>query len=280
VRAFASEGADVAIVARGHDGLSAAAEEVHAEGRRALPMAVDVADPAQVEEAADRVERELGAVDIWVNNAMTSVIAPLHEIEAAEYRRVTEVTYLGTVYGTMAALRRMRQRDAGVIIQVGSALAYRGIPLQSAYCGAKHATQGLVDSLRSNKAQPVPPIYQPELAARAVVHAALHPGRKEWWLGSSTTFTILADRVASPLLDRYLGRTGYDAQQTEEPDDPNRPFNLWDPVRGDHGAHGRFDESAKAESLQWWVVSHRRDLILAAAALVLTVATAVRVLPR
>jgi NAD(P)-dependent dehydrogenase (short-subunit alcohol dehydrogenase family) len=308
VRAFALEGANVAILARGDEGLTAAAEDVRAEGRRALALRVDVAEPAEIEEAADRVERELGPIDIWVNNAMTSVFAPLHEIEAAEYRRVTEVTYLGTVYGTMAALRRMRPRDAGVIVLVGSALAYRGIPLQSAYCGAKHAIQGMVDSLRSelihecsrvkvttvhlpalntpqfdwvktrlpNRAQPVPPIYQPELAALAVIHAALHPSRKEWWLGGSTTATILADRLASPLLDRYLGRTGYAAQQTEEPDHPERPFNLWTPVRGDHGARGRFNELAKGRSLQWWAVSHRRDLILCGTALVLTTAAALR----
>jgi short-subunit dehydrogenase len=237
------------------------------------------------------VERELGEIDVWVNDAMTSVFAPLWEIDPDEFRRVTDVTYHGVVYGTMAALRRMQPRDRGAIVQVGSALAYRGIPLQSAYCGAKHAIQGFCDSLRAElfhersgvhvtmvqmpalntpqfdwvrsrlprKAQPVPPIYQPEVAGRAIVHAAEHPERREYWVGATTAATIVANSFAAPVLDRYLGRTGFDSQQTDEPEDPNRPHNLWDPVdrTGDHGAHGRFDDKGHPRSMQWWYTTHR-----------------------
>jgi NAD(P)-dependent dehydrogenase (short-subunit alcohol dehydrogenase family) len=297
VRALAERGADVAVLARGPEGLAAAAKEVEAAGGRALAIGADVADDEQVQAAARRVEDELGPVDVWVNNAMTSVFAPFWEIGADEYRRVTEVTYLGVANGTRAALRWMLPRDRGVIVQVGSALAYRGIPLQSAYCGAKHAVQGLTDSLRTellhersgvrvtmvqlpalntpqfnvvrsrlpNRAQPVPPIYQPEVAARAIVWAAEHPDRKEVWVGASTAATLTADKVASGLLDRYLGRTGYDSQQTDEPDDPARPDNLWEAVPGDHGPHGRFDDRATARSAHLWVTMHRRTLAWAAA---------------
>jgi NAD(P)-dependent dehydrogenase (short-subunit alcohol dehydrogenase family) len=297
VRALAERGADVAVLARGPEGLAAAAKEVEAAGGRALAIGADVADDEQVQAAARRVEDELGPVDVWVNNAMTSVFAPFWEIGADEYRRVTEVTYLGVANGTRAALRWMLPRDRGVIVQVGSALAYRGIPLQSAYCGAKHAVQGLTDSLRTellhersgvrvtmvqlpalntpqfdvvrsrlpNRAQPVPPIYQPEVAARAIVWAAEHPDRKEVWVGASTAATLTADKVASGLLDRYLGRTGYDSQQTDEPDDPARPDNLWEAVPGDHGPHGRFDDRATARSPHLWATMHRRTLAWAAA---------------
>jgi len=238
------------------------------------------------------VERERGEIDVWVNDAMTSVFAPLREMTAEEFRRVTEVTYLGQVYGTMAALRRMLPRDRGAIVLVGSALAYRGIPLQSAYCGAKHATQGFLDSLRTEllhdrskvrvtmvqmpalntpqfdwvksrlpkRAQPVPPIYQPEVAGRAIVWAAEHPRRREYWVGGTTAATIVANSLAPGLLDRYLGRTGFRSQQAGEAEDPDRPFNLWDPVdaHGDHGAHGRFDRKAHGRSAQFWLSARRR----------------------
>ncbi len=289
--AFGEAGAQVALLARGEEGLQMAAKEVERAAGRALAIPTDVSDAAQVEAAAGLAERELGEIEVWVNDAMTSVFAPLWEIEPDEFRRVTDVTYHGVVYGTMAALRRMRARDRGAIVQIGSALAYRGIPLQSAYSGAKHAIQGFNDSLRAelfherskvhvtmvqmpalntpqfdwvktrlpNKAQPVPPIYQPEEAGRAVVHAAQHPERREYWVGATTAATIVANTFAAPLLDRYLGRTGFDAQQTDERDDPNRPFNLWEPVDRDedHGAHGRFDDQAHGRSAQWWYTTHR-----------------------
>jgi NAD(P)-dependent dehydrogenase (short-subunit alcohol dehydrogenase family) len=298
VRAFAERGYDVAMLARGTDGLEAAAKEVDQQGGRAMAIPTDVADAEQVDAAADRVERELGPIDVWVNDAMTSVFSPLKEMTAEEFRRVTEVTYLGQVYGTMAALRRMLPRDRGAIVLVGSALAYRGIPLQSAYCGAKHATQGFIDSLRAellhdrskvrvtmvqmpalntpqfdwvksklpHKAQPVPPIYQPEVAGEAIVWAAEHPRRREYWVGGTTAATIVANSIAPGLLDRYLGRTGYKSQQTDDPEEPGRPSNLWEAVGGDHGAHGRFDRQAHARSPQFWVSAHRRWLIAAAAA--------------
>ena len=236
VRAFAGRGYDVGLLARGRDALDAAAEEVAAAGRQAVVVPADVADPAQVEEAAARVEDELGPVAVWVNNAMTSVFAPFVEVDDDEFRRVTEVAYLGVVYGTRAALRYMLPRDRGVIVQVGSALAYRGIPLQWAYCAAKHAVQGFTESVRCellhdrsrvaltmvqmpaldtpqfgwvlsrlpNEPQPVPPIYRPEIAARAVVHAAEHPRRREWWIGASTVATLVGDKVLPGTLDRYL----------------------------------------------------------------------------
>jgi NAD(P)-dependent dehydrogenase (short-subunit alcohol dehydrogenase family) len=298
VRAFAERGYDVAMLARGKDGLEAAAKEVEQQGGRSLAIPTDVADAEQVESAADRVEGELGPIDVWVNDAMTSVFTPFKEMTADEYRRVTEVTYLGQVYGTMAALHRMLPRNRGSIVLVGSALAYRGIPLQSAYCGAKHATQGLIDSLRAellhdksnvrvtmvqmpalntpqfdwvmsrlpDKAQPVPPIYQPEVAGQAIVWAAEHPGRREYWVGGTTAATIIANSIAPGLLDRYLGRTGFRSQQTDEPEEPRRPFNLWEPVEGDHGAHGRFDRKAHGRSPQFWLSARRRWLIAASAA--------------
>ena len=293
-RAFAERGAMVALVARGEDGLKGAAREVEAAGGDALVLPADVAEPAQVEAAAEAAEREFGPIDVWVNDAMTSVFAPFWEIEPDEYRRVTEVTYLGVVNGTRAALSRMRPRDRGTIVQVGSALAYRSIPLQSAYCGAKHAITGFTESLRTEllhehsgvrlvqvhlpalntpqfdwvlsrlprKPQPVPPIYQPEVAARAILWAAEHD-RRELWVGASTSLTILADKVVPGLLDRYLGRTGVDAQQTDEPAEPDRPANLWGPVPGDHGVHGRFDDRSHGRSLQLWTSTHRALLAVA-----------------
>ncbi len=306
-RAFARRGADVALLARGTDGLKAARSEVEAMGRRALDIAVDVARADDLEQAAAAVEAELGPIDIWVNNAMVSVFAPFAEMTPEEFRRVTEVTYLGYVYGTMAALRRMFPRDRGCIIQVGSALAYRGIPLQSAYCGGKHAIEGFTEALRcellhdgsriqlsmvqmpalntpqfhwvktnlANHPQPVPPIYQPELAAKAIVWAAGHD-RREVNLGWPTTLTVLANRAVPGLLDRYLARTGYRSQQAPWPIEPDRPHNLWQPVEGDHGAHGEFDARAHARTLQWWVTRNRRWLGVGVAALAAALALQAR----
>ncbi len=270
----------MAILARDSERLHATAKELEASGVRSLAVPTDVAEFDQVEAAADRVEAELGPIDVWINNAMTSVFAPFVEVEPEEFERVTHVTYLGVVHGTMSALRRMRPRDRGVIVQVGSALAYRAIPLQSAYCGAKHAVRGFTDSVRTElihdhsgirivqvhlpavntpqfdwvlsrlpkRSRPVPPIYQPEVAARAIVWAAEHP-RKEVWVGAPTAATILANRVAPGLLDRYLGRTGYRSQQADEPADPSAPANLWEPVHADVEARGRFDARAHDRSL-------------------------------
>jgi NAD(P)-dependent dehydrogenase (short-subunit alcohol dehydrogenase family) len=298
VREFANRGDAVGMLARNEDALEVAAKEVDAAGGQALAVPTDVAHADQVEEAADRIERELGPIEVWVNDAMTSVFAPFWDISPEDYRRDTEVTYLGVVYGTMSALKRMRQRDRGAIVQVGSALAYRGIPLQSAYCGAKHAVQGLCDSLRAElfhegsnvhvtmvqlpalntpqfdvvrsvlpkKAQPVPPIYQPEVAARALAYAADHPQRREYWVGATTAATIVANTVVPGLLDRYLGKTGFESQQTDEPEDPDRPDNLWEPIPGDRGAHGRFDDRSHPRSLQWWATTHRGMVALGAAA--------------
>ncbi len=284
VRAFARQGADVALLARGVDGLDGARREVEAAGGRALVLPTDVSDAEQVEDAAARVEHELGPIDVWVNNAMVSVFSPVKELQPDEVKRVTDVTYLGVVYGTMAALKRMLPRDRGTIVQVGSALAYRGIPLQAAYCGAKHAIQGFTESLRCEllhdksrvhvtmvqlpamntpqfdwvksrlprQPQPVPPIYEPEVAANAVVWAAAHR-RREMSVGMPTVEAIWGNKIASPLLDRYLAWTGYDSQQTDRPADPNRPDNLWHPLPGDHGAHGRFAARSSDRSLQTWV---------------------------
>jgi NAD(P)-dependent dehydrogenase (short-subunit alcohol dehydrogenase family) len=284
VRAFARHGADIGLLARGIDGLEAARLEVEALGRRAIVLPADVADAGQVEAAAARVERELGPIDVWVNNAMASVFSPIADTPPEEFHRVTDVTYHGVVHGTLAALRRMLPRNRGVIIQVGSALAYRGIPLQSAYCGAKHAVQGFTDSLRCEllhdgtrvrvamvqlpamntrqfewvrsrmprEPRPVPPIYQPEIAADAIVWAATHD-RRELSVGATTVAAIWADKIAPAVLDRYLAATGYDGQQTETPTNPNRRDNLWHPLPGDHGAHGRFDQRSLRSSPQTWI---------------------------
>ena len=290
---FGERGDAVALLARGTDGLDATEKEIEASGGRALAVPTDVSDHEQVRAAAGRVESELGPIDVWVNNAMTTVFGQLKDIAPEEFRRVTEVDYLGFVFGTMAALERMRPRDRGVIIQVGSALAYRSIPLQSAYCGAKHAIRGFTQALRCellhdgsdvrvtnvhlpglntpqfdhcvarmpNHPRPVPPIYQPEVAARAIVWAADH-ARREVWVGGTTVATILANRVAPGLLDRYLARTNFDAQQTHEPVDAGRPANLWSPVPGDAGAHGRFGRTAHPRSLQLWATERRGWLTL------------------
>lgn len=302
-REFAGRGAQVALLARGRSGLDAAAADVEGAGGRPLAIPTDVADYDEVDAAAQRVEDELGPIDVWVNVAFTSVFAPFHQIAPDEFHRVTEVTYLGFVYGTMAALRRMRGRDRGTIVQVGSALAERAIPLQSAYCGAKHAVKGFTESLRTEllhehsnvhvtlvqmpalntpqfswvrsrlprQPQPVPPIYQPEIAARAVVYAAEHPTRKQYWVGASTVATILAQRLAPSLLDRYLARTGYSSQQTDQPK-PDSADNLWHPLDDtpghDYGSHGIFDESSHATSGQWWLRRHTGPLVAAAGAVV------------
>jgi NAD(P)-dependent dehydrogenase (short-subunit alcohol dehydrogenase family) len=287
-RRFADSGADVALIARGREGLERARAEVEERGRRALVIQADVSDADALERAADEVERTLGPIDVWVNNAMVSVLAPIKDTTAEEFRRVTEVTYLGIVYGTLAALRRMLPRDRGAIIQVGSALAYRGIPLQAAYCGAKHAVQGFCDSLQSEllhdksnvrvcmvqlpalntpqfrslrnkmprKAQPVGTIFQPEVAADAIVWAADHP-RRELNVGFSTTQAIVGNSFLPGLLDHYLARVGYDGQQDDEPEQHGRADNLFDPLPGDRGAHGVFDDRAKKSSPHVWTEKHR-----------------------
>lgn len=295
--AFARQGALIGLLARGTEGLEAAREEVEALGGRAVAIPIDVACAEQVEHAASRVEDELGPIDIWVNNAMTTIFAPFKEIMPDEYKRATEVTYLGTVYGTMAALKRMIPRDDGCIVQVGSALAYRAIPLQAPYCGAKHAIRGFTDSLRSEllhdgshihltmvqlpalntpqfnwcrtklprHPQPVPPIFQPEVAAEAIVWAAQHR-RREVNVGRSTDAAIWTNKLAPGLLDSYLAHTGYDSQQTKERVDPNRPDNLFEPVAGDYGTHGIFSRRARKSSIQLWGTTHRAWLGAAAGA--------------
>lgn len=302
--AFAREGARLGLIARSREGLEATKREVEKLGGRAIAIPADVADAAAIENAAVDIETQLGPIDVWINNAMTSVFSPVKEMTAAEFKRVTEVTYLGYVYGTLAALKGMLPRDRGLIIQVGSALAYRGIPLQSAYCAAKHAIQGFCDSLRcellhdqshvqlcmiqmpalntphfgwvksrlSRKAQPVPPIYQPEIAAEAIVHASHHP-RREIWVAMPTVGAIIANRIAPGFLDRYLGYKGYDAQQHDGPEDPTRPNNLFEPVNGRHKTHGDFDDRAKNRSLQLWLNEHR-GLLAAFAALLLAAGVA------
>jgi NAD(P)-dependent dehydrogenase (short-subunit alcohol dehydrogenase family) len=292
-RRFGARGDRVALLARGEAGLTGALDEIGGAG---LVVPVDVADHAAIDAAAGRVEATLGPIDVWVNVAFSSIFAPFTEIEPDEFRRATDVTYLGYVYGTRAALARMLPRNKGTIVQVGSALAYRGIPLQSAYCGAKHAIQGFNESLRCellhqrsavrttmvqlpavntpqfswlrsrlrHHARPVPPIYEPEVAAAAIVYAADHPRRREYWVGGSTVATLLANAVAPGLLDRYLARTGFASQQTDQPHDPSDPGNLWRPAddRGGHdfGAHGEFDASARTRSLQLWASRHHRAL--------------------
>lgn len=285
---FGRHGANVGLLARGNEGLQGAKKEVESVGGKALVQIVDVADAGAIESAARAVEEKFGPIDIWINNAMTSVFAPAREMRPEEYKRVTEVTYLGVVYGTLAALKRMLSRDRGSIVQVGSALAYRSIPLQSAYCGAKHAIVGFTDSLRCelvhdqsnirltvvqmpalntpqfdwvksrlpHKAQPVPPIFQPEVGARAVYRAA-HQSHREIFVGGSTVAAITGQKIVPGVLDHYLGRTGYDSQQTAVLEDPNRPDNLWHPVPGDHGSHGRFDARARDRSYEAWAETHR-----------------------
>jgi NAD(P)-dependent dehydrogenase (short-subunit alcohol dehydrogenase family) len=291
-RLFGRRGDRVAVLARGTDGLAATAEEINAAGGTALPISADMADYAQLDAAAERIEKELGPIDVWINVGFSSVFAPFAEIGPEEFRRVTDVTYLGFVHGTMAALSRMRPRDRGTIVQVGSALSERSIPLQSAYCGAKHAVLGFTSSLRcellhdgSNvhvtvvqmpavntpqfswvrsrlpkQPQPVPPIYQPELAARGVAYAADNPRRRIYWVGGTTAATLVANRTAPALLDRYLAKTGYKSQQTGQPPGRDRPDNLSQPADGpqgdDYGARGEFSDRARDRSLQLWMSQH------------------------
>ena len=290
-RLFARRGAHIGLLARGKDGLEGARQEVEAAGRKALVVPTDVADSEQMEAGAAQVESQLGPIDIWINNAMAPVFSPIREMTPQDYKRVTDVTYLGYVYGTLAALRRMQPRDRGVIVQVGSALAYRGIPLQSAYCAAKHAVEGFMESLRSEliqdksrvhvtmvhlpatntpqfswvktrlprKPQPVPPIYQPEVAAEAIFYAATHK-RRELWLGTPTWKTMIGNRLVPGYVDRSLAELGYDSQQYDGPVEPDRKNNLWEPVPGDHGAHGDFDQRATNFSPQFWAMTHRNRL--------------------
>lgn len=296
-RRLAMDGYDVALVARGREGLEGARTDVERRGGRALAIPADVADPSQLEDAAERTESVLGPIDVWVNNAMTTVFAPFREIEPDEFRRVTEVTYLGIVWGTRSALSRMVPRDRGSIVLVGSALAYRGIPLQSAYCGSKHAIKGFFESVRTEllhdgskvrlsivdlpalntpqfdhcrtrmpkQPQPVPPIYQPELAADAIAWAA-RSGEREVYVGAPTWKTIWGERIAPGIGDRYLAKNGYSGQQAEEPVNGDRPDNLFAPVEGDHGAHGRFDQRSRTRSPLLWLGKHRRALGAAALA--------------
>jgi NAD(P)-dependent dehydrogenase (short-subunit alcohol dehydrogenase family) len=287
-RRFARDGAHIGLLARGVERLDDARDEILRAGGQALAIPTDVAYWDQVDAAASAVETAFGPIDVWINNAMTSVFSPIREMEPEDYGRVTAVTYLGSVHGTMAALRRMLPRDRGSIVQVGSALAYRGIPLQSAYCAAKHAIQGFMDSLRTellhdgsavqvtsvhlpamntpqfrwvksrlpHTAQPVPPIYQPEIAAEAI-HWAAHHERREIWVGAPTVLSVFGNRLAPGVLDRYLGRNGYESQQTGEPENPQRPDNLWAPVPGHQAAHGVFGDRARVHSLQAWATLHR-----------------------
>ena len=298
-RRFAKHGARIGLLARGQERLEATKRDVEHLGGQALALPTDVARADEVEAAAAAVEEAFGPIDVWINNAMTSVFAEFWDIEPEEFARVTDVTYHGQVYGTRAALKRMRPRDRGHIVLVGSALAYRGIPLQSAYCGAKHATQGMFDSVRSEllhnksnvkitmvqlpavntpqfnwvrsklpkKAQPVPPIFQPEVAADAIYFAA-HNDRREIYVGYSSVQAIVGNKVAPSLGDWYLARQGYDGQMRDEPEDPDRPDNLFDPVPGDPGAHGVFDAKASASSPELWAAKNKVWLTAAGAALV------------
>ena len=295
-QAFGRRKARIGLIARGRAGLEGAKREIEAAGGQALVLPLDVSDHDAVEQAAGEVEKAFGPIDIWVNNAMLSVFSPIMQMQPDEYRRVTEVTYLAYVWGTLAALRRMKPRDRGVIVQVGSALAYRGIPLQSAYCAAKHAVQGFHDSLRCElihdhskvrvvmvnmpalntpqfrwvksrlprKGQPVPPIFQPEIAAEAIVWAA-YSKRREVNVTAMTSAVVIGNNFVPGFADHYLARNGYDSQMTEEPEDPNRPDNLWGPLPGDHGAHGVFDDRAKPHSLAL-EANKKRPWILATAA--------------
>ena len=285
---FARNGCDVALLSRDPERLETAAAELRKFGVRALPISTDVADLSAVDAAAARVEAELGPIDVWVNVAMATVFAPVHLLTAEEFERGTAVTYLGQVHGVMAALRHMRPRNRGSIVCVGSALAYRSVPLQSVYCGAKFAIRGFLGALRSelyhdkiritvtevdlpavntpqfdwarnkmgSKAQPVPPIYQPEVAARAIYFGAFHP-RRQIWVGFPTVKAILANRIAPGLLDRYLAGSGYSGQLTDKPSDPSAPGNLFEAVKGPYGAHGRFDDRARERSWEMFTSRHR-----------------------
>jgi NAD(P)-dependent dehydrogenase (short-subunit alcohol dehydrogenase family) len=291
-RRFGADGDKVALLARGEEELEGAARDVEEAGGTALIVPTDVADPEAVEAAAERVERELGPIDVWVSNAMTTVFGFFDEIEPDEFRRATDVTYHGAVWSARSALRRMKARDRGTIVLVGSAMAYQGIPLQSPYCGAKHAIKGFFDSLRCelrdkgskvhvtmvqlpghntpqfdhgrskmpHHPQPVAPVYQPEVAARAI-HFAAGARRRQVYVGLPTYYTVLGSKFAPWLAELYLAKTAVGGQQTEGPPDAqNREGNLMEPPPGDPGAHGPFDEKAHDRSLAWWVSRHRNAL--------------------
>jgi len=291
-RAFGVSGYDVALIARGMDGLEAGKNEIVTMGRKAMYVSVDIADASAVDRAAQQIEDELGPIDIWVSNAMNSVFSPISEMVPSDYQRVTEVTYLGQVYGTLAALKRMEGRNKGSLVFVGSALAYRGIPLQSAYCASKHAIMGFYESLRTElmhkksnirvsavqlpamnttqfgfvksrlpkKPRPMGTIYQPEVAARAIVYAAEQP-RREVLVGFSTLKTIVGNKIAPWYADRVLAKTGFKGQQTGQDEDPTRDNNLWDPLPGDHGVHGKFGEDARSFSWIFWFGKNRTGII-------------------
>jgi len=294
---FARDGCAIGLIARGEERLESARAEVEALGGTALALPLDVADPDAVEAAAERVERELGPIDVWINNAMVSIYSPIKETSAAEFRRVTEVTYLGYVNGTLSALKRMLPRDRGIIIQVGSALAHRSIPLQAAYCASKHAIMGFHESLLSelihdgsrvratmvqmpamntpqfdwaknrmpHRTQPVPPIFQPEVGADAVHHAVRHDVGREFLVAWPTVKAVLGEKVVPGYIDRKLGKTGYQGEQTPEPADPNQKDNLWGPAPGDFAAHGRFDDRSRDASVELWMAKRKPWLMLAGA---------------
>ncbi len=292
-RAFAKKGANIALLARDRNRLEAAGKEIKDLGGDALIIPTDVSDPNQIEAAAKAVEKEFGAIDIWINNAMVSVFSPVKEMTPDDYKRVTEVTYLGYVYGTLTALKYMLPKNSGIIVQVGSALAYRGIPLQSAYCAAKHAIKGFTESVRTEllhdrshvkitmvqmpamntpqfnwvksrlprKAQPVPPIFQPEVAANAIVFASSHY-RREWYVGAITTAAIIGNKIAPGIIDKYLAKNGYDSQQYNGPENQDRPNNLYETVLGDFKARGDFDKRATSFSINLWLDQHRNGIFL------------------
>ena len=305
-QAFGKRKARIGLIARGRDGLEGAKREIEASGGEAIVLPFDVSDHQAVDDAASEVEKTFGPIDIWINNAMCSVFSPIMEMTPEDYKRVTDVTYLGYVWGTLAALRRMKPRDRGSIVQVGSALAYRGIPLQSAYCAAKHAIQGFHDSLLTElihdgsnvkvvmvqmpalntpqfrwvksrlprKAQPVPPIFQPEVAAEAIVWAA-YCDRREVNVCWPTVKAVWGNNIVPGYADRYLARHGYEAQMIDEPENPNRPDNLWQPLPGDHGAHGVFDDRAIPHSVELEMNKNRPWIFAAAAVLALAALGAV-----
>jgi short-subunit dehydrogenase len=291
-REFAKSGCNVALIARDQRRLDEAANELRSLGVRTAAHSADVTEFQALEQAASEIERELGPIDVWVNNAMATIFAPVHMITPEEFRRSTEVTYLGQVHGTMIALSHMRPRNRGTIVNVGSALSYRAIPLQSAYCGAKFAVRGFTDSLRSEllhdgvnvrltmvhlpavntpqfdwalnkmqrRPQPVPPIFQPEVPARAIVFAAFHP-RREVWVGMPTVKTILGNRIAPALLDHVLAKIGYSGQLTQEQKPADAPSNLFESVPGSYGAHGRFDDRAESRSWEFFTSRHRDAVV-------------------
>jgi short-subunit dehydrogenase len=299
VREFARRGASIGLIARDPEALQATCREIEACGGRAVMCVADVSRASEVESGAAMIEDRLGPIDIWINNAMVTVVSPVAELSAEEVQRVTDVTYLGTVNGTLSALRRMRARNRGTIVQVGSALAYRAIPLQAPYCGAKFAIRGFTDALRSElmhdrsavhvtmvqmpalntpqfdwcrtkmprQPQPVPPVFQPEVAARAIYYAA-HHRRREILVGAPTLRAVWLNKLIPGLLDRYLAHFGYASQEAALPVAPDRRDNLFEPVLGDFGAHGRFDRIARPASAQLWLTTHRLLATLALAGMI------------